>query len=366
MKRFSIILLVVSIMAAGAMALLALGCGGGGKGDPAEVIDRAYAKSFDYDTLHSEYDVQLKISGDASTLSPELQGILPLELGISGSADIDNSDTENPKMQATVSLDGLNEIIQGLVGGTSANETEAAATANMIGSLFSNLEFKMIDKVFYVNMMGSWYQVDTNEVASQVGGGTDEVDSKCIQDAVKEKVVPSAVLTGIEEIGSEEIDGKQTTHYKASIDMAKLVDAAAEASRQCDQAETAGGLEGAKSQLNEMFKKTDVELWVDGDDNVRRFKIDVEIDTAALSNMGDTPLGSDQEKALESMSIAITATVNQSGFNEDVDITAPEGALPLEDLLGGLGVGGNGLGGGFGGMGGAGATSSTTTNPFNT
>ncbi len=364
MKRFTIILLVVSIMAAGAMALLAIGCGGGSNGDPAEVIDKAYAKSFDYDTLHSEYDVQLKVSGDVSTLSPELQGILPLELGISGSADVDNSDTENPKMQATVSLDGLNDIIQGMVGGMSANETEAAATANMVSSLFSNLEFKMVDKVFYVSMMGSWYEVDTNEVTSQVAGGADEVDSKCVQDAIKEKVIPSAVLTGIEDVGSEDIDGEKTTHYKASVDMAKLVEATAEASRQCDQAETAGGLEGAKSQLNDMFKKMDVDMWIDGDNNVRKLKMDMEIDTAALSGMGDTPLGSDQEKALESMSITLTATVIQSGFNEDVDITAPEGALPLEDLLGGFGVGGNGLGGGLGG--GGGSTSSTTTNPFNT
>jgi hypothetical protein len=366
--RFVSLMMVLSLAVAGAMTLLAVGCGGSvGGGEPSEVIDRTYAKSFDYKSLHADYDVKLSVSGDISSLSPELQGLLPMDLGVNGGADVDNSDKENPKVQATINLTGLEDIISAAASmSDSVGDAEAQATAGMVSSLLSNMEMKMIDKMLYLKMMGSWYEMNTADLSSQVSPDAGNVDTKCAEDAVKDKMKPSQVLTNIEKVGSEKIDDKDTTHYKAGVDVAKFADASIDVSKQCGQEQAAGNVEEVKDQLADMFKKLDVEMWIDGDDNLRQLKIDMELNPAGLSQMGTSLLDKDQVKALEDLNIALTVTVTASRFNEDVDISAPENPLKLEDLLGGFG---SGLGGGLGGSsssGGLGLGSSTTTNPFST
>lgn len=370
MKRY----LILIVGAAMVLSLLAAGCGG--SEDPATKIDNAYTNSLNYKTVHADYDVNLKVDGDASAIDESLASLLPLDLTVSGSGDVDNSDKENPKLQATVKIEGLADIISNASAASGSDEMEAIVGSGMIETLLSDLEVKLIDKVFYLKIMGSWYEADTSELASEATGDTEDLDTTCFQDAMEEKLVPSAVLSDIEEAGDEDVDGESTKHYKAKVDVGKVTDVLAEIARDCDQAEAAGALEGGSSDLAAMFKTLDVDLWIDGDDNLRKMTLTVELDTAAISGMGDVDLDSDQEEALESLSVSMTATMVMSNFDEDVSIDAPEDTLPFDELLG-LGSGLGGMGSGFGdrgGFDGSGTTtdgdtgtstgSSTTSNPY--
>ena len=325
--------LLLMVGAALLLSLLAMGCGSSGD-DPATTIDNAYKKSLDYKTVHEEYEMKIAIDGDASAIDESLAFLLPLDMTITGSADIDNSDKDDPKMQMSVSLEGLGDIIENAAAAGGSEEMEAVMGGGMFDTLFSNMEVRLVDRTLYLMMMGSWYEMDTQEMASQATGAPEDLDTSCAQDAMEEKLVPSAVLTDIEEIGDEDIDGESTRHFKAKVDIGKATDVMAEVARDCDQADAAGALEGGSSDLTEMFKTLDVEIWVDGDDNMRKLIVNMELDTAAFSGFEDTNMDADQAAALETMSISMTMTTTQSRFDEDVDIKAPEGALPFEDLFG--------------------------------
>ncbi|MEK6536748.1 MAG: hypothetical protein AABZ63_04615, partial [Actinomycetota bacterium] len=89
MKKVVALALGAVLLAALLFSMLAVaGCGS--KESPAELIDKSMQKSKDNKTMHVDYDVKLDIKGDASSLGPELEGMLPFSLGIKGGVDIDD------------------------------------------------------------------------------------------------------------------------------------------------------------------------------------------------------------------------------------------------------------------------------------
>ncbi len=364
------------------MSLLAAGCGSSSSEDPAERIDNAYKKAMDYKTVHENYEMTLTMDGDASAMGDEFAMLLPLELTISGEGDFDNSDKSNPAMQMTMAIEGMSDIIDNAMaasGGSAADMMDAG----MFDDLFGDMEIKLVDNVLYMKLMGEWYESDTAELTSQAGGNVEEVDTACTQDAMQEKLVPSAMLSDIEEVGDEDVDGESTTHYKAKVDVGKITDVSTEIAKECNQEDAAAELETGGSQLSDMFETLDVELWIDGDDNVRKVKMDVDLDTGTLTGFEDVEMDAYQSDAMASLIITVSVTMTQSGFDEDVNIEAPTDAKPMEDLLdafGSLGGFGTGFedvedmtGDGFDDVGTTtddetetSTTSSTTTNPFST
>jgi hypothetical protein len=138
----------------------------------------------------------------------------------------------------------------------------------------------------------------------------------------------------------------------------------------------AGSLEGAKSQISNIFKKGEVELWISDDSYIRQGKVSLEIDPSIivslmkgfmenLGNGANAPLA-ESLKAISSLSLDLT--VKQSQFDQEFNITKPAGNVAkLEDLFGGTGAGRSGLGGLGGGTPTtpwSGSTSGTSTSPF--
>lgn len=355
------------------LALLMAGCGG--EADPAETIDKAYQKTLDTKTMHSEFDLQMEMSGDLSALAPEFEAVMPISFGVTGSADIDQSDKENPAMKATMSMTGIQELIESASASSGTSEIGDIVGANMFSEMLSNMEMVMLEKIFYFKFAGTWYEMDTSDVTDTTG----EVDSQCFQEKAEEGIKPSEIVSNLEEVGSEDVDGESTRHFKATIDLDKALNEFAEVLRECGQAEAAGGLEGAESQLNGLFKQLEVQMWIDGDDNVRKISVDMELDMQAIAELSGGLAEPEQTEALESMSFAMKMTATQSKFGEDVNIEAPEDAVPFESLLGGLGGLGGDLGDlegldDLGGLGGAGtetapgattgSDTSSSTNPY--
>lgn len=100
--------------------------------------------------------------------------------------------------------------------------------------------------------------------------------------------------TSVQKIGTQQIDGVQTTHYHATVDLAKLASSDPQAAR---------GLRQFESQTS--TKTLPVDVRIDGDNHVRRMHLQI---TARGSGAG---------------SLHMSVTINLSSFGSPVSITPP-------------------------------------------
>ncbi|MHB1324998.1 MAG: LolA-like protein [Thermoleophilia bacterium] len=361
MKKVVALALGAVLLAALLFSMLAaVGCGS--KESPAELIDKSMQKSKDSKTKHLDYDVKLDIKGDASVLGPEREGMLPFSLGIKGGVDIDTR-SDKPKAQGNIKFDGLDKVIQGLASSQGSLDAQTTRRMDMIGSLQSNMEFILLDQKMYIKMGGSWYEMDASSAGSATGAsgrtsGTANMDQNCIISAVQDpgKFGSGKIMTDIQEVGNETINGTDTRHLKANLDLDKTLTEMANTMRDCGGAKSAGGLEAGKSELSKMVKSKSIEMWIDKDGNLLQVKVDVELDPAAISQTAGALSGADTSSASGLESIAISIKLTISDLNKEMNISKPEGnILKLEDLFGGSGLGSIMGGGSMGG------TSTSTT-----
>ncbi|MEK6536242.1 MAG: hypothetical protein AABZ63_02010 [Actinomycetota bacterium] len=371
MKKVVALALGAVLLAALLFSMLAaVGCGG--KESPAELIDKSMQKSKDSKTKHLDYDVKLDIKGDASALGPELEGMLPFSLGISGGVDIDNR-SDKAKAQGNIKFSGLDKIFQALAGSQGSVDAQTTLGIDMIGSSLSDMQFILLDEKAYIKMGGSWYETDASSAGSAAGvsglsSGAANIDQNCIQSAIQDpnKFGSGKIMTDIQEADEEKINGTDTRHLKANLDIDKTLTEMASILRDCGGAESAGGLEAGKSELSKMVKSKSIEMWIDKDGNLLQVKVDVELDPAAISQTAGALSGADTSSASGLESIAISIKLTISDLNKDMNISKPEGnILKLEDLFGDS----SGLGSILGGssssldefdMGGDGTSTSTT------
>jgi hypothetical protein len=121
-----------------------------------------------------------------------------------------------------------------------------------------------------------------------------------------------ASANGVTEVGEAEVRGDDTTHYKLTVDLAK-------AKQEADEA-----LRDDYDRLIEQLGGTTlpVEVWIDGDDRVRRMKFTV--DAAPRGNSDPPP---------------VTVTNELYDFGTEVEVTTPpeDEVAELGSVLGGLG-----------------------------
>jgi len=355
------------------LAPVATGCG---KEAPAAAIDKAIQKNNEVKSLHVDLNIGVEASGDAAALGPQYEGLLPLRLAFSGSADVDVKD--KPKAKGNIKFEGLDKILSSMAKATGENAATQLGVGMIGSALSSNMEFVLLDNDFYVQIAGNWYDTGDLTAATSRAGvkaeNTTEVN--CYQDAFKDtsKYGANTILKDIEELGDETIDGTKTRHFKANLNLDSLLTQLAGTMRDCGGAEIAGGIEGAKGQISNIFKKGEVELWISDDSYIRQGKVSLEIDPSIIAsfmegfmeNSGNGANAPSAESLTAISSLSLDLTVKQSQFDQEFNITKPAGNVnKLEDLFGGAGLSGlGGLGGGSPTTSSSGSTTGTSTSPF--
>jgi hypothetical protein len=121
------------------------------------------------------------------------------------------------------------------------------------------------------------------------------------------------VSDDIEEVGTEEVRGVETTHLTATVDLQKAFD-----QLPADQREQ---LEG---QLGDLDASVPVDVWIDGDSLVRRMEMDL---SSVMSQATGGAAGS------------ATMRIEFFDYGEDVAIEVPDASevTPFGDVLGGFG-----------------------------
>jgi hypothetical protein len=168
----------------------------------------------------------------------------------------------------------------------------------------------------------SWIGMPADAVQGQEMGNIDSATG--MVDALR------GIGADIEEVGSEEVNGVDATHYTATVDIAEAIAAAPEANR--EEAET------ALAQL-EAFGSTTfpIDVWVSDDGLPVRMVISIE-----------PPAGGEATELMGDFEVRVQ--VDMTDFGTEVDIQPPDPSdvhmvtdpAEIEELMGGAGTGGLG------------------------
>jgi predicted small lipoprotein YifL len=254
MRRALPALLVIPVL-----AFFAAGCGSGGalSLDP---VASAASKTQQAGTYAFDYTASMQVLGQ--------------ELSFSGSGQ---ADTPNGRVHMTMDFKGLPAAL-----------TQDGTTAEMI----------LVDKVMYMKMPflasqlpagKQWMKLDLATLASSAGTSLGSFNQADPQQWVQQLLASSDT----QKIGTETVQGEQMTHYKTTIDPAKI---------DTVPADQRAAVRAAMKQIG--MTTIPVDVWIDGQGLLRRESIDM-------------TLG----KALQNSRISMTFDMHD--FGTAVDVTAP-------------------------------------------
>ena len=330
-------------------ALAACGGGGGGGGggneDPNKVIDEATLKGVNSGNLDLSLDVNAE-GDEGGTINISLSG--PFE---------DQGEGNMPQLDLSASANGS-------IGGEDIN---------FDGGL------TLLPDSAYVGYEGTEYEVDPTTFSfvkqaikrAQRQSEGNEAGSQGCQDAVKELKI-SEFMNHLSNEGSTDIGGTSTTKVSGNLDLSQAIDTLVNLSENpaCAQLSSSplpalSQLEQAKGQIEEAVKNAHVDVYVGDDHIIRRASVQMTIEPPKGSGEGPE-------------SVELDLDLSLTGVNEEQEVSAPDGAKPLNDLFQKLGVnplellgalngeGGEGLNNLFGGMsgGGSGNSGGGEANPY--
>ncbi|MGI5427956.1 DUF1396 domain-containing protein [Streptomyces sp. CA-179760] len=172
------------------------------------------------------------------------------------------------------------------------------------------VEIRLVDKAMYLGggadmakeMDGKrWIKFDLS--GSEAGKELDQMGSSTSQ-AEQNPAAESAFLTGakdVKEVGSEKVDGVETTHYSGTVTLAGL-----HASLKDAKADTRKQREKSIKQYEKLgVDKLTMDMWIDGDDHTKQFRMKGEADKGPLD-----------------------MTITFLDYNKPVDVKAP----PAKDV----------------------------------
>jgi hypothetical protein len=182
-------------------------------------------------------------------------------------------DTPAKRSQMTVDLSSVAELMKGFASGFGGTVT---------GDLGSPEDWKLEviqdGDVAYVHFPliarqlptgKTWVKGDAKTLSSADTGQLKQFGSLAGTDPRDIFGMLKAVSGSIEAVGTDEIRGVETIHYKATIDTAKLEQLVPAAQRQ-----SLGGLDQSVQQSG--LSEIPIEIWVDSEQRVRKLSIDVD------------------------------------------------------------------------------------------
>jgi hypothetical protein len=307
MRSRSLLLLLIAVLA---VAGLVAGCGGGDD-NGSEASSSTDASQLLKDTFSGKKDIKsgkldLAVSVDAGssgTFDAKLSG--PFESQGSG---------ELPKLDIDASLQGSGQNIQ--AGVTSTGDKGFIS--------YNGTDYAVDDATF------KQFKAGFEQSAKQAG------DQNSDQSLATLGIDPSKWLTNTKNEGDAKVGDTDTIKITGDVDVSKLLD---DVNNALQKVKSIGGAQASnlpdqlteadKKQATDAIKDLSVEIYTGKDDKILRRMV-VAMKLAAQNETADVKLD-----------------FQLLDLNEGQDISAPDNAKPLSDLmsqLGGLGLGGLGSG----------------------
>jgi hypothetical protein len=248
---------LLPLLLVGAMlAAVAAGCGGTTSSSAPvrqlESLTGVAKQSAQIDTARFDLDVEMSFPG-----APE-----PFSFGAEGAFD---SALERSEM--TIDLSSLISMI-GALGGDAGAKLGSPSDWKIDVVLDGRVVYVKVPKFAAGQVPGGkpWIKGDL-ETLSAAGGGAVDLGSFGASDPKELLQVLESVTGGLETVGRESVRGVETTHYRATLDLKKVIESGAGA-----QATAALG------DLDEMLRQTGLgtiplDVWVDDDELLRRMEL---------------------------------------------------------------------------------------------
>lgn len=246
-------LALVSVLAA-----LVVGCGGTSSA-PARQLDSLASvveRTAEADTARFDLALEMSFPG-----APE-----PFAFGVDGAFD-----TALKRAQMTIDLSSLMSMLGtlgGALGGDVSGELGSPEDWKLEAILDGDVVYVKVPKFAVDEVPGgkSWIKGDL-ETLSQAGGGSVDLGSLGGSDPRELLQFLDAVSDDLETVGRESQRGVDTTHYRATLDLAKALEMSA--------GKQAAAALGNVEQLLEQsgLATVPVDVWVDDDDLLRRLDI---------------------------------------------------------------------------------------------
>jgi hypothetical protein len=296
------------LVALGLLGLVGCGGGGGNSGDARALIDKAFKQPIS--SADMTLNIEAKVNGVASLQQP-------VSLKVSGPYQ-SNGKKKLPGFNWQVAVSGGGQAISGALISTGDN--------------------------VFVGFQGTNYEVGAAKVAqinSQLGQQTGA--GKSLKDY---GIDPQAWVKDPQEQGTENVNGVDTTHIQANVDLVKML---TDLNKTISQAGGAMGtsapnqLTAAQIQkISDTVKNPKFDIFVGKSDNkIRRLSVAIDFTVPQAS----------QAQLQGAQSGSVNFSLDFAKVGEPKTITAPTGARPIAELQQQLG----GLGGGLGGLGGSGS-----------
>jgi hypothetical protein len=166
----------------------------------------------------------------------------------------------------------------------------------------------------YIPAKTPWVKLDPSSLPQQPGG----------VGAAAAALDPSAILAALEsavsvgEVGPDTVDGTDATHYRATVDLVKLLPSIAALA---PDAPTDADMQEAKDRLTKLgLDALPIELWVDGDGYLKQLRLALDLSTFAPDRPGT--------------SFSLTLTLSDIGEDISIDVPPASQVTDLTDLLG--------------------------------
>jgi hypothetical protein len=321
--RFRPLRAVLTLCAFAVVAAVLAACGGGSSDDAKATVDKAFSHS-------------IKSANIALSFSAKVDGVAqlqqPVSLKLSGPFQ-SNGRGKLPSLNWQASFSGGGQSFSGGLISTGDNA--------------------------FVSYQGSNYEVGAAQIAQinqQLASQTDQ--NKSLADF---GIDPKNWITDAEDKGDENVNGADTTHVKAAVDVGKML---TDLNKTVQQA---GGAMGSSApsqitpqqidQIKQVVKNPTIDVYVGKDDDTLRrlnVSIDFQIPEAQRSQFQGAQGGN------------VTFSLDLRDVGKPQTVQAPSNAKPLSELqaqlqgssggsFGGSGSGGSGSSSGSGGSGSSGS-----------
>ena len=241
------------------LATAAAGCGGSTVGVPELTSFGTVAqKSSAADSARFELKLELAIPGAAKALSVDAEG---------------GFDTPAQRAHLLFDLSSLAELFKSFgssFGGTVKGDLGSPEDWKL--ELIQDGDTAYIRFPLMAKDMPdgkTWVKGDAKELSGANAGQLSQFGSFAGTDARDVFGLLKAVSGSIESVGSEELRGVETSHYRATIDFAKLEQLVPKEQRQ-----SLGGLDQSAKQAG--LTELPLDVWIDADQRVRKLSIDLD------------------------------------------------------------------------------------------
>ena len=242
-----------------ALGLVASGCGGSQGAIPELAsLTQAASTSASTDTAKFALTFEMAVPGADQSLSFSAEG---------------GFDTPAKRSRMTIDLSSLAELMKQL--GSSLGGT---VTGDLGDSSDWKLEAIMDGDVAYLNFPliakdlpdgKTWIKGDAEDFSRADTSGLGQFGSLSGMDPRDVFGFLKAVSGSIESVGSEEVRGVTTSHYRATLDPAKLAELVP-----AEQRESLGGVDEAARQAG--LTELPLDVWIDADQRIRKLSIELD------------------------------------------------------------------------------------------